>query len=730
MLLSKYKSLEFRVSLICLYAGLAWLILICTACQTVDELVDYSGRPQRVVTASDHEISIQLNLDPNLEHVIVKGQALGIEVSDLETGLIVNRTWLDYFVEFPSETSSSPDIILRGLEQIKLFQGRYRVQAFFKETVQNLSEHSDVPISIACLSPRGLRTPLNEQDFDIALGQWEGRIEGKKTIEIRIDQQSCGLGEKSTSLSAAIALPGNLSLQAQERLMLHFLPVDSMLNYPLTLPLKRFVQVSEANDRLSFFINEIPSGLYRLIAFIDSDGDALPTPCDLERGRGGDQWIAVSQLTLDIAVGVAHQLSEDFQLQQVEECLSLLTDLGENDEIESQKSIYLAQVELSSDLMTAIRLSPSKKLWFSKQKRQVSPQLFTQGQALFSLQEAIIAEGRFSIHLNQDNNQTDQQLAIWVDESEEELTQTPTLVPCNDSGYLGSDSWWWQGGLEQFTKLLALDLLSPPPLEAMGITRRCDAPESLLEMSFNFNFAWPNLSSARPLILVFEDLLTGEMTESFLNDVQESNLGQIMILRRRLKPGTYQITAYLDQDLDADFKPCYDRFLGDRFTSSRAQIVTLKDNEIVSLNVNLIPRDCPFTRSEPQVEIISYLSDIELTQTEIGTWSADEGLCNQQEVLTKIKDIPLITSSIEETLSSDIFSSCLDYSENGFALPTLPAGKYEIELCLPIQDDIDVQISGDSCFKAKYWSANFQFDVTQAPTQQLQVPVTPSCRCE
>ena len=119
--------------------------------------------------------------------------------------------------------------------------------------------------------------------FDLALGDWEGHINEETLVDINIGQQSCGLGEKSTTLSASISLPENL--QTQQRLMLHFSPIDPNLHYPLTVPLKRFIQVNEVSKRLSFFINEIPSGAYQLIIFVDSDGDALPTPCDLEKGK-------------------------------------------------------------------------------------------------------------------------------------------------------------------------------------------------------------------------------------------------------------------------------------------------------------------------------------------------------------------------------------------------------------------------------------------------------------
>lgn len=722
------RYLDLSIYFVRFFYLVLWPVTLCVACINVDELADSVGQQQTNVL-SEFEVNIRLSVDQNLKYIVEEGQALGIEVRDSETGLIAQQTWLDYFVEFPNEINQDLGIVVRGLESINLAKGHYRIKAFFKEDKQNLVEHSDIPISISCSSPKSLRTPLDTVKFDLALGDWEGHVNEEMLVDITIGQQSCGLGQKSTTLSASINIPENLSLQTQQRLMLHFSPIDPNLQYPLTIPLKRFIQVSEVSKRLSFFINEIPSGAYQIIIFIDSDGDALPTPCDPEAGRGGDQWLSTPPLTLEIEAGESHLIAEAFELEQVLECQPLLTTLGGDETSINQNSIYLAQVDLNPELKQAIRLSPSQKLWFSNQKRSISPELYNKGQALFSLQEAIIANGRFSIHLSQEDVSLDQLLAIWVDESEDEAVQPPSLTPCNDTSYLGSDLWWWQGGIEQFARLLALDLLSPPPLEPLGITRRCDAPESLLEIGVDFNFAWPDLSSARPLVLVFEDLLTGEIYESFLQDIEESNLAQDMLLRRRLKPGAYHISAYLDQDLDAEFKPCYESFLGDRFSSSRAQIVSLSLNETKRINLNLIPRDCPFSRSEPNLTIISYLSDVELRTEEIGNWPSDAMLCDQKEILATIKDTHLQGLSLEDSESAPIFSNCLDYSEGGLTLPSLPAGKYEVELCLPIQNNIDVQVSGDTCFKANYWSAQLAFDMTQAPIQPLIVTVTPSCRC-
>ena len=86
----------------------------------------------------------------------------------------------------------------------------------------------------------------------------------------------------------------------------------------------------------------------------------------------GDQWLSTSALTLEIVAGESHLVAEDFELDQVLECQSLLTSLGGDETSINKDSIYLAQVELNSELKQAIRLSPSQKLWFSNQRRDQS----------------------------------------------------------------------------------------------------------------------------------------------------------------------------------------------------------------------------------------------------------------------------------------------------------------------------------------------------------------------
>ena len=688
--------------------------------------MEYSERPSRPISRIDYQIDFEFKLNKNLEHIVTQGHALGLEVSDRETGLIAHQVWLDYQIEFSEVDEESTRLIIRGLDTLRVQQGHYRIRAFFKEGEQNLSEHSDAPKSINCPVPRTLRTPVAHQDFDIAIGLWEGRIDHEQVISIQVNQQSCALGEKSTELSATVMLPEALSLQAQQRLMLHFSPINSTLHYPLTIPLKRFIQVQDSDQRLSFFVNEIPTGLYQLIVFVDSDGDALPSPCDLEQARGGDQWIANSVPTLEIESGVSYDLQEEFELVSVEACQSLLTMLGEIEDNPEQKAIYLAQVEMNSELVSALRFSPSQKLWFSKHRRKQSPEFFTQGQALFSLQEAIISEGRFSVHLNENEVLANQGLAIWIDEITDQANYLPSLKPCNNSAYLGIDTWWWQGGLEQFSKLLNIDLLSAPPLEPIGIVRRCEAPEALLEMSFNFNFTWPNLSSDRPLFLVFENLITGEILHSFLSDIQESDIDRERLIKRRLKSGSYQVNAYIDQNLDTDFQPCFGSVLGDRFSSSRAQIVSLNANEVKSISLNLNPRDCPYTRSEPNVRLLSYAQQDALKQADIGIWASETPICNNQEIFSRIKDLHNRVSEEDPYL----FSGCLEYLDNELSLPSLPAGNYEMNVCLPIPSNTEVLISGDRCFRAKFWSAKASFNLNQAPSQTVELVVTPQCQCD
>ena len=503
--------------------------------------------------------------------------------------------------------------------------------------------------------------------------------------------------------------------------MIHFSPLPLTEEPPLTIPLSRYMYRDEDSEDLSFFINQVPSGSYKITVFIDSDGDTLPTPCDRSIGMGGDQWIS-SSLTIDVERAEIFTLVDTIILESVESCDTLLTELrtDELDNSEKLASIYLEQIELDHILNSAIRFSPDQKVWFSSQRRQLPPYRFVEGIELFTLQEAIIADGRFSVHLDSDISESQTEFAIWVDEGRDR-----TLSPCDDLSDLGSDLWWWIGNKTQFTQLLNIDIESPPPLEKVTISRRCDAPESIVNMTINFNFIWPELSSVRPLVLVYEDILSGQIYESLLKDINVDQIEQPLTLRRRLKPGAYLLSAYIDQDLDLQFTPCTAYRLGDRLSSSRATIVSVSAQETESVTLSITPRECPESRASPEIRLISPLTNLPLAEDEIVHNGLDE--CEEDQFLITLTDPNILGNSSEESI---LISTCAPLSSESLTLQALPAGFYHVETCIPIADELRSELIGDTCSSPSYWRGFQEFTLTEVPVQRVDLNLTASCTCD
>ena len=733
------KKKQVRLSYITykhlLLLSLTILGFICTwACQQVDSYVE-TGLIGPGFEEKTHLLSFEIEIPPEVQTLTNNGSALGLEIYSLESELLERVIWLDY--ELETVQDGEENLKIRSLENVTLSEGRYKLHLFFKSDTQNLDDHSALPFSITCPHPFTVQTPLNDNQFDLADVFWEGMIDHRQTLELKMTRQSCGPGDKETVLTGSIFLPTNISEVAQKRLMVHLAPDQETAETrtALSFPLKRFIWSNSLDPRsINFYLNQIPQGSFEVTFFIDSDGDALPTPCDQALQRGGDQWISEKQ-TFTFEQGKVVNNNEPIRLAYVEQCQDLLTRLGDsvnNNEGNAvslnQTAIFLGQIKLNSELRTALRLSSTKTLWFSNSQRPLPPYRFVNGKKLLTLQEALISDGRFSIHLDHQDMIDQNEIVIWIDEGNDQ-----TLTPCNDTADRGVDLWWWTGSRIQLSPLLDIEFERPPPLNYLNISRRCDAPQALLELNIQLNFTWPDLSSKRPLILVYEEIVSAQIQETVLRDISEEDLTDTLVIKQRFIPGSYLLSAYIDQDLDGQFIGCSESFLGDRVSTSRALISSLNDLEIKQANLVLSPRDCVETRSAPQIKLISPLTGKTLSRDEVGGDSLSSYqpniLCDSSEVFFNILDQDLFDYE-SSTEPRTIISQCTPFQEDRNVLQTMPAGRYEVTACVPIAEQIRSDFQGDTCSMPSVWFGRQSFSLTKAPTQNIDIRLTATCQCD
>ena len=696
-------------------------------------------------TLSEYEVKLTLDFPPSLQRLIEANLAVGIEVYDIESGLLERRDWLDYTnIDLPNDgltidTADTSGVQVQAIKPLLLKEGVYRLHLFLGEDHFNQTEHSGEPRSISCPLPFHLRSPLTERKYDLALASWSGQVGRDLELTLSFTTQTCGPGEFQTAISGEIEPPPLDDSAVLERLMVHLTPQnplesDNLINdelgsdplIPLTIPLQRHMWWSEDKQRLFFHINQLPIGNYQLRIFIDSDGDALPTPCDRELGFGGDQWVSSRSIELILGRGELIQLSDSIQLTEVLDCR----------EEGSTFEIYYGQVSMNDTLKTALRFSEDQRLVFSDKRRTLSPHHFHRGRPLLTLQKAIISAGRFSIHRDlsplQISESADSELSIWVDEGGD-----LHLIPCDDSAGLGQDIWWWSGDWDRLTRAREEIISLEEPIVPLDLAQRCEAPDALLTLEISLNFVWPEVSSKRPLVLVYEDILSGQINETVLTDIGSNELENSLRLQRRIRPGAYLLSAYVDQDLNGAFTSCTEDRLGDRFSTSRSTIVSLEDHETENVSLSITPRDCPILRSSPQLNLISTVNGAPLALNDLEddpTRLEELALCEPSEVYIKHSDIdPLSDEALEQSIAN--YEACLPLNSESIELQSAPSGKFTLKVCAPLSDRVDLsntldQPTFEDCDRPSFWRGEIDFILNAVPRQSIELYVSPSCYCD
>ena len=745
-----------------------------SSCKNAIDLIDDNESNRESTLDQPHLISLRFTLDEDTKSQVIQGLALGVTIRETESRQIVRHEWINYLIERSVDDAdlsgqvSDPSSLdahdsdhitsLRTLTPLELYESSYELRFYLKRGELNLTSHAGSPEETVCPIPISPRSPLIAQDVDPSFGRWRGVIQRDQTLEVNLTSQTCGPGDLNTQLSGTLSLPSALSTTAQDRLMLHLKPEsldieDEGRNLPsrsITFPLAPHLRPLDEIGVFSFSLNQIPEGTFSVQVFVDSDGDYLPTPCDLELRRGGDRWVAVHDNPLrKITRGEREFMSTPWILNPVSTCDLLQISPIADDEIvvtsdlASKSAVFLGQLNLTPEVLSALAFSPSKKVWFSTRRRALPPTRFIEAQELFSLNDAIIADGRFSVHLSQSATYEPLEFAVWIDEGYD-----GALTPCDDPANRGADVWWWEGDSESLSALLSFDLSQPPPLTSLNISQRCEAPESLIEVEFDLNFTWPESISTRPLVLVYQDLVSGEIWESVITDLnQEQALDYEENPKRtrvQLSPGSYLLSAYIDQDFDQRFIPCNDQSLGDRFSTARGEFINLSSSEIITAVLSLTPRECPYLESQLLTSLISGLTDLPLVTSEVSEEPLDLGefSCQSREVSLHLTDINPLDLSLIESSSDNLSSNyCISVNQLPHSLDLLPAGYYQLSACaLMSTSAIERALSevppgstptpwGD-CIAPRYWWTSSDVHLTLSEVQSVELKLTPSCTCD
>lgn len=677
-----------------------------------------------------------MTLDEGTVELARRGWALAVHVRSAETQLIWEETWLDYSIE---EREEGGLLELHGLEPLTIPEGPYEIEVTLKSEDLNLTPHDYSPQRTYCPEPATLSSPLLYAQFDLAQGLWKGSLNRDQTLEIPLLTQTCGPGDLRTSLKGKIELPSSLSPLSAQQLMIHLKPTgdESEGRAPISFPLSPYLGATVDDEPRPFFMNSLPEGEFELIVFADSDGDHLPTPCDRVIGMGGDLWIGADEASrVTFKRGELTTLETPLGLSAVEECLELDVSQSYNPEnldpeipLSSDRyAVFIGQIDLSDELLTALALSTTRELWFSATRRGLAPSRFISGKPLFTLSQALISNGRFSIHLPLSSLQEPTSLAIWIDEGSDQ-----SLTPCDDPADRGGDLWLWTGDSTSLSVQQEPSILLSTPSTQINIARRCDAPVAIAEINFEFNFSWPDRVGARPLILVSEDLETGEVIETTILDLTAGTLPRSYLLSHRQQPGRYWLSAYLDQDLDHQFLACSDRFLGDRISTTRGTPLAIQSGDLRQVTLSLAPRECPFLETSALLQVWRSLGDqedkpelrsIHLGEEPIGACPAgtllistfeEDPFTNPDRLMTSLRDQRCLTPDQQNQISE------------------LSGGRYRMISCGRLSENLSIEDfslgEDNECLFPSYWVAEVDVILNELPQQTVDLEYHAACRC-
>ena len=485
-----------------------------------------------------------------------------------------------------------------------------------------------------------------------------------------------------------------------------------------------------SNDRrLSFTLSQLPQGSFEITVFTGDDGDARPTPCQIERGVGADLWRADGgEVTSERGDQVS--LGRPITLKRVAQCDRLLNDGYESLEPDEplleespDERDYIAvtgQLELTSALLDGLYLSDAR-VWFSYTRQVGAPYHFTRGKPLFNLAEALLSRGRFTVLVPRvellNNEEIDPQ-AMSDDLSALDLTQDAldiafwverggdgALIPCDDPIDPGPDLVWWEGdlsALDLFTldrsstsvPLTLLDRCSPAEGTLIG---RALLPEQTLDR-------W----STRSLILSLEDLFTGETRQSMIAEIDSGQESQRIYFERRIPRGSYAYTLFLDQDENRILSPCGPSQLGDLWISPEGIASVGASGVSPLLEIQLFSVNCIATQSTPYLALPLNL---------LRRLNPIEG-CPENNALVQILHGEGVV----------VETNCLAIEDGQLRLPSLPAGQYHLSMCLAVQSDPSSP-TFELCREDAYLIGDGDFSMTQSPTQKIEPVLTSSCQC-
>jgi len=638
-----------------------------------------------------------------------------LEITERETGRVILREWVAPTLLSAEELAERDSPALSGVslpeggaltfQTPALSHGVYQLSLFVER--QASQAEGGAPRLSRCQTPPDLSATLSLDRVDPFVAQWEGKLQADQELWLDLKRVSCAPGDLNTQLSG-------VSVISPERLAITYVSLSYLDDEgslpPLIFPLREFITDGAPADRSPELAEPIiPSGAWRypfkipqvrpgrahIQLFTDDDHDFSLSPCSRLTMTGADRATS-DRREVNIERGSALQVEEPLLLSEVSSCegVGVGREVGEGVELVA----LTGRLEVSDALQQALQGARGQKaLWYQLATRRPQP--------LTDLYQLSRGQGRFTLLLPPSELDEPSPLRLWVDQGED-----GRFEPCSEEAEAyGVDVRWWSGTTAPLRPLLEGSTGEGSTGEPITLISRCDAPEALVtgqvELELTVDEGW----GPRPLIIEREDLFTGLRVAQRIGVFTREELSSLSLnFEQRVSAGSYGYRAYLDQESAPGFQPCEPGRLGEIFSTSSEELVSVSRG---SISDSMILRLTQLPCATPSATLL-------ITPQAPVAERAVDGLCRAQELLTSVK-------SGGELLIS---SRCVPLSARGeLSVEGLYGGPHQVTLCQEISPS---PVIGLPCEQAQALTADVTIIMKQSPTQAEAIPLEYACACD
>lgn len=485
--------------------------------------------------------------------------------------------------------------------------------------------------------------------LDTLSGQVVVRALPERVVEVLVEQRICGPGAVSTGLSGLVALKDGEAVAGPVMALLE--PVGQSVEPGEARPLPDLritLRDGALDEALPFSLGEILPGRWRLTVFEDTDGDATPTPCDVQPG-GGDRHVSLP-VEVDVVAGQRVVVPEPVVLRALD-CPAQLTGLR-------------GEVSLAAGLPADPGLDgplgplegPLRLALFRSSGGE--PVATT---TLLAAVDARPLPHRFTVTGLPEGSW---RLVAWIDRDGD-----GAFTPCG--GLTGIDATWLQ---REDVRVVAGEVRAVEPLAL--VRQPCDpASETGLTGRILLPTEDGPVGSGRPVRARLVPRGGGPERSLQLLDNHRAAAPSARVIASRLPPGRYDLIVYLDSDQDGVFTDCRQAPYGDR-AAVALDDVDIPEGRIVSLGtptLSLLGCMVPHAELRPRVvydpAVVAEEGPLRLIITERGGW--------REQRLLAPRSSPVLPEPLLEPL-------------------TLAPGEYQLEAWLDVDRDERLGGCGDA----------------------------------